>query len=167
MKKTMSVFLCLAAVLPGGCKGKHREVSESAKLAAENLVSEAQFAWQIREYPRVEELCRKAIAQREDYPEYWVLLGMARRRQENTSGAREAYNRALELHADRYEREKKDEDLAHQAWVLALLGRQDEALKFLEKSLKEHPGSAVLQRMANPNGLPRTFRTAQFRELAL
>ena len=165
--KTISVFLCIAVVVLGGCKARHKEVSPQAKLAAENLISEAQFAWQIREYSRVEEICVKAIEQRGDYPEYWVLLGMARRRLDNTSGARKAYKQALELHADRYDREKKDEDLAQQAWVLALLGKTDEALKFLEKSLKDHPDSAVIQRMAAPQGLPHTFQTSQFKELAL
>ena len=165
--KTLTFLLCVAVVLLGGCKSKHKEVTPAAKLVAENLISEAQFAWQIHEYPRVEELCLKAIDQRGDYPEYWVLLGMARRRQDNTSGARKAYKHALELHADRYDRDKQDEDLAQQAWVLALLGKQDEALKFLEKSLKDHPGSAVIQRMANPQGLPHTFQTSQFKELAL
>lgn len=165
--KPLALFLCLVLALLAGCKGKPKELSPTEKLAVENLISEAQFALQIREYSRAEELFQRAITLREDFPEYWVLLGMARRRQDNLDGARKAYKHALELHKERYDREKKDEDLAQQAWVLALLGRTDDALKFLEQSLKDHPDSAVLRQMADPRGLPRTFQTAQFKELAL
>jgi tetratricopeptide (TPR) repeat protein len=100
-------------------------------------------------------------------PEYWVSLGMARRRQDNTSGARKAYETALDLHADRYKQTKTPEELVQQAFVLALLGKKDDALKLLNKGLKDHPDSVVIKKMADPRGLPRTFQTEEFKALAL
>ena len=165
MKRTALLLLCAAAVLPGGCKDKPKVVSAEDKLKAENFVSEAQFSMQIREYARAEELFQKAIAVRGDYPEYWVALGMARRDQDNTGGARKAYKKALDLFEDRYDRDKNDEDLGQEAWVLALLGRTDDAVALLNKSLKKHPDSAYLRKMADPNGLPHTFQTDDFKAL--
>lgn len=163
--KYPTLFLCAAITLLGGCKPK--AVSAEDKLKAENIVSEAQFSMQIREYSRAEELFNKAIELRADYPEYWVALGMARRHQDNKDGARAAYKKALGYLEDRYSSEKNLEDLGQKAWVLALLGRTDEAVQFLQKSLKEHPDSAYLQKMADPRGLPHTFQTAEFKELSL
>ncbi len=165
--KHLPLILCVAVALLGGCKGKPKVLSAGDRLKAENLVSEAQFSMQIREYSRAEELFKKAIEIREDYPEYWVALGMARRRQDNRDGARDAYKKAVGLIDDRYKAEKDEKDLGQKAWVIALLGKTDEAGKFLQKSLKEHPDSAYLQKMADPRGLPHTFQTSEFKELSL
>ena len=165
--KRLPLIFCVAVALLGGCKGKPKELSAADKLKAENLVSEAQFSMQIREYSRAEELYKKAIEVRGDFPEYWVALGMARRHQDNKDGARDAYKKALKLVEDRYTDKKNEEDLGQKAWVLALLGRKDEALKFLDKSLKEHPDSAYLKKMADPRGLPHTFQTAEFKDLSV
>ncbi len=165
--KRLPLLLCIAVALLGGCKGKPKVISDTDKLKAENFVSEAQFSMQIREYSRAEELFQKAIAVREDYPEYWVALGMARRRQDNKDGARAAYKKAIDLIEDRYDQEKDEKDLGQEAWVLALLGRTDDAVQFLQKKLKEHPDSDYLKKMADPRGLPHTFQTDEFKELAL
>ena len=165
--KRLSLLLCVAVALLGGCKGKPKVLSDSDKLKAENIVSEAQFSMQIHEYARAEDLFQKAIEVRDDYPEYWVALGMARRRQDNKDGAREAYKKALGYVEDRYVDKKNEEDLGQKAWILALLGRTDDALSFLNKSLKEHPDSEYLQKMASPRGLPHTFQTDDFKELSL
>ena len=51
--------------------------------------------------------------------------------------------------------------------MLGLLGRKDEAIKILEKGVKDHPDSAPLKKMADPRGLQRTFQTAEFKALAI
>jgi len=167
MNRLLSVLVCAVVLVAAGCSKKSKEVPEIVKKEAATLLSEAQFAMSIREYSRAEELITRALKLREDVPEYWVSLGMARRKQDNTGGARKAYNEALELHTDRYKEENKPEELAQQAFVLALLGKTDEALKLLEKGLKDHPDSALMKKMADPRGLPRTFQTAEFKALAL
>ncbi|MDF3058336.1 MAG: hypothetical protein K0R17_2551 [Rariglobus sp.] len=167
MTRLFFVLACAAALLASGCSKQPKEVPEVAKKEAAALVSEAQFAMSIREYSRAEELIQRALKLHDDMPEYWVSLGMALRKQENKDGARKAYQKALGLHEDRYEADKRPEELAQQAFVLALLGKTDEALKLLEKSVKEHPDSAELKKQAGPRGFPRTFQTAEFKALAL
>jgi tetratricopeptide (TPR) repeat protein len=167
MKPLFFALVCAAVLLAAGCSKQPKEVSEVAKKEAAALISEAQFAMSIREYTRAEELVRRALQLHEAMPEYWVSLGMALRKQENKDGARDAYKTALGLHQDRYKAERKPEELAQQAFVLALLGKTDEALKTLEKGLKDHADSEVMKKMAHPRGLPRTFQTPEFKALAL
>lgn len=167
MKRLFIVLACVAALFASGCSKKPKEVPEVVKREAASLASEAQFAMQIREYSRAEELFQRALKLRDDVPEYWVSLGMARRRQDNLDGARKAYKEALGLHADLYKADHQPEQLAQQAFVLALLGRTDDALKLLEKGLKDHPDSAVMKKMADPRGLPSTFKRPEFRELTI
>lgn len=165
MKRLFVILACVGALVGAGCSKKSEEVPAAVSAEAASLLSEAQFAMQIREFSRAEELIQRALKLREDLPEYWVSLGMARRRQDNTSGARKAYERALEMHRDRYDENKKPEELSQQAFVLALLGKTEDALKLLAKGLEDHPDSAVMKKMADPRGLPRTFKTAEFKEL--
>ena len=131
------------------------------------LMSEAQFASSIREHSRAAELIERAIKLRDDIPEYWVSLGMARRQQDDKSGARKAYEKALGMHAAAYKKSKDPEQVGHQAFVLGLLGRSEEGLKILGKGIKDHPENAELKKMADPRGLPNTFKSARFKELAI
>jgi tetratricopeptide (TPR) repeat protein len=167
MKRIFTAFVCVTVLLAAGCSKKVKEVPEVTKMEAATLISEAQFAMSIREYGRAEELIQRAIDLTDEVPEYWVSLGMTRRKQDNTDGARKAYKRALELHKERYEESKKPEELAQQAFVLALLGKTDEALKVLENGLKQYPDSPAMKKMADPRGLPSTFQRAEFKELAV
>jgi tetratricopeptide (TPR) repeat protein len=167
MKRLFVLVLCVLLAAVTGCSKKNKEVSAAVKSESAMLVSEAQFAMQIREFGRAEELMQRAVKLREDMPEYWVTLGMARRKQDNKGGARKAYTTALELHTARYKEGHQLEELAQQAFVLALLGRGDEALALLSQGLKDNPTSPVMQKMADPRGLPRTFKTDEFKALAL
>ena len=168
MKRLFTVFICVTTLaLAAGCTKKLKEVDPQAEKEAKLLMSEAQFAMSIREYPRAEELIRRSIKLTDEVPEYWVSLGMTLRKQDNKDEARKAYKRALELHTLRYEISKKPEELAQQAFVLGLLGKTDDALKVLEKGLKEYPDSPVMKKMADPRGLPSTFKNQQFKDLTV
>ena len=167
MNRLLLVIVCSFAALFAGCSRKAKEISESAKAEAATFANEAQFAMTIREFSRAEELFQRAVKIHEDKPEYWVALGMARRKQENKDGARKAYKEALSIHVARYKEEKKPEELAQQAFVTALLGKTDDALKLLEKGLQDHPDSALLKKMADPRGLPRTFKSEDFKNLSV
>jgi tetratricopeptide (TPR) repeat protein len=165
MKRILFAVACAAALLLAGCSKK--EADPAVEAEARMLASEARFAMQIREFKRAEELMQRAIDLHDGQPEYWVTLGMARRRQDNISGARKAYEKAFSMHKARYKDEKNPEELAQQAFVLALLGRAGDALKLLEKGVKDHPDSAALKKMADPRGLPRTFQNPEFKALAI
>ena len=167
MKRFFILQVCAAFAVGAGCSQKNKEVPAATKAEAATLASEAQFAIQIREFSRAEELLQRALKLREDMPEYWVTLGMARRKQDNKDGARKAYKTALGLHTDRYKETHQPEELAQQVFVLALLGRVDEALALLNQGLKDHPNHPVMQKMADPRGLPRTFKTEEFKALSL
>jgi tetratricopeptide (TPR) repeat protein len=166
--KRLLVLVCVGLLMIAtGCEKKPSEVPLAIKAEAASLASEAQFAMQIREFARAEELLQRALKLREDMPEYWVTLGMARRKQDNKNGARTAYTAALKLHAAAFKSDHQPEQLAQQAFVLALLGRQDEAVELLNKGLTDFPNNPVMQKMADPRGLPRTFKTEEFKTLAL
>jgi len=167
MKRLLFCVACACFLCVTGCSKKHQEVPVAVKAEAASLISEAQFAMQIREFSRAEELIQRAIKLRDDVPEYWATLGMAQRKQDNREGARQAYKKALSLHVDRYKESRQPDELAQQAFVLGLLGRTDEALKLLEQGLKDYPDSSAMKEMADPRGLPRTFQTAEFKALAL
>lgn len=167
MKHPFAVLACAAALLAAACSRQTKEVPPAVAAEAKMHISEAQFAIQIREFKRAEELVRRALELRDDVPEYWVTLGMVLRRQDDVSGARKAYEKALALHVAAYKAEKKPEDLGHQAFVLGLLGRKDEAFKLLDKGIKDHPDSTLLKKMADPRGYPRTFESAEFKALAI
>ena len=167
MNRLFALLVCAVLALGAGCSKKNKEVTAAIKAESAMLASEAQFAMQIREFDRAEELLQRALKLRDDMPEYWVTLGMARRKQDNKEGARKAYKVALGLHTDRYQADHQPEELAQQAFVLALLGREDEALARLAQGLKDHPNNPVMQKMADPRSLPHTFKTAEFKALAL
>lgn len=167
MKRIPLILVFSVLLLAAGCSKKAKEVPAGVKAEAAMLISEAQFASSIREYPRAEELIERAIKLRDDVPEYWVTLGMTRRKQDNKDGARKAYEKALGLHKSRYKADKTPEELGQQAFVLALLGRTEEALKVLAQGIKDHPDDATMKKMADPRGLPATFKNAKFKELAI
>jgi tetratricopeptide (TPR) repeat protein len=170
MKRVLFSLTCVSALLISGCSKQakeEKEVPTVVKAEAAALVSEAQFAMEIREYARAEELIQRALKLREDMPEYWVTLGMAHRKQEEKDDARKAYKKALGLHVDRYKKKKDPAEIAHQAFVLGLLGQTEEALKLLSQGVKDHPNSSFLKDKADSRGLPRTFRTPEFKALSL
>jgi len=167
MKRISFALACAVFLLATGCSKKIEEVSTAVKAETAMLISEAQFASSIREHARAEELIERAIKLREDVPEYWVSLGMARRQQDDKSGARKAYEKALGIHAANYKKTKDPEQVGHQAFVLGLLGRSEEGLKLLAKGIKEHPENTELKKMSEPRGLPNTFKSSRFKELAI
>jgi tetratricopeptide (TPR) repeat protein len=167
MKRLLTLVACVVVFALAGCSREPKEVSDGVKAEAATLMSEAQFAMSIREYARAEELIQKALQLREDVPEYWVSLGMVRCKQDKKSSARPAYEKALKLHTARFKKDNKPEELAQQAFVLGLLGKTDDALKVLADGLKQFPESATMKKMADPRGLPRTFKSEDFKSLMI
>ena len=73
-----------------------------------NLLSEADFANQLRDYARTEPLLAKAVVIMPDICENWVLLGAARKRLNDTVGARTAYREALAAFERSFKAEPKE-----------------------------------------------------------
>lgn len=159
-------LLGVAAALLGAC-GRPQVTTLQRKEAA-HLASEAQFAVTLRDYARAEPLLAKAVAICPDTPEYWLTLGTVRRRMDNRSGAKSAYERALDTSRDAYDRDPKNsEPLLQQVYVLALLGRMDDARDALAKAQKKHPDDRTVRAFVESRQLEHLADDPSFKELAL
>ena len=160
------LFLTLAGGLTAGCGRK--EITSLQRKQAENLVSEADFASSLRDYPRAEGLLAQAVAVCPDTPIYWLNLGSVRRRQGNRAGAKTAYEEVLDLARANYRKDGKDpEPLLQQVYVLALLGRMEDARAALEKAKKNHPDDRNVRAFVERNQLDHLADEPAFKEVAL
>jgi Flp pilus assembly protein TadD len=169
MKCLPALLLGFALLFCPGCKPsvKSREITPLQRKQAANLVSEAEFAVTLRDFARAEGLYRQAAELCPDVPEFWENLGVTRRRLNDRDGARTAYRQALAAHEERYERGKNTDDLLQQAWLLALLGRDREALQRMQKALAAHPDDPRLRLATDPKWLERLHADPAFKEIAL
>jgi Flp pilus assembly protein TadD len=167
--KSVVVLLITAAILTtAGCKPKPADISSLSRKQAASLVSEAQFAMSLRDYARAEPLFEAAAKLCPDDGDYWLGLGVTRRRSGNTAGARKAYEQARSAFRDAYKVDATDmEALVQEVYVLALLGRMDEAKTTLEKARKKDPADARLRLLADNKQLEEMISQPAFKELAL
>ena len=155
------------AVLGAGCS-RHKEITSLQRKEAASLVSEAQFAVTLRDYARAEPLLAKAVALCPDTSDYFLSLGTVRRQMDNRAGAKQAYEQALDLCRDAYRRDGKNtQPLLQQIYVLALLGRMDDARDALAKAQKDHPDDATVRGIIESKQLDRLADDPGFKEKAL
>lgn len=168
MKLLCSSLLLLAlVVLPSGCARK-KPISDIDRKQAANLASEADFAVTVREYPRAEGLMVQATTLCPDTGAYWVSLGSARMRLGNRNGARDAYKHALSAFEDAAAKNKQDTEPAlQQVFVLALLGRVDDARAFQERLLKQRPDNGDIRAFVEGKRLDALLNDPQYKQLAL
>lgn len=160
------LLLGLAAGFTAGCS--RREVTPLQRKQAANLVSEAGFAITLRDYARAEGLLTSAVAVCPDAPEYWLNLGSVRRRLGNRPGAKAAYESMLDLLKDTYRRNAKDPSpLLQSVYVLALLGRLDDARDALAQARKNHPDDRAVRLFVENKQLERLPDDPTFKEIAL
>ncbi len=166
MKQLFPLLLALVLLASGGCKPK--EIPAVQRKQAANLVSEAQFALTLRDYARAEPLFDQATKLCPDTGEYWIDLGVTRRRLNNKSGAKSAYEKAVDVFRAAFEKESKDTDaLLQEVYALALLGKADEGRKVLEKARKKLPDSRPLRGFVESKQLDHILEDPGFKELAL
>jgi tetratricopeptide (TPR) repeat protein len=159
-------MLGLTTALFAGCAPK--EITALQRKQGASLVSEASFAMTLRDYPRAEGLLVQAVAACPDNSDYWLSLGTVRRRMDNRAGARESLEQALQTGRARYKREPQNSQLLlQQVYVLALLGRVDEARATLAQARKDHPDDRNIRVFAENGELDRILADPGFRELAL
>lgn len=162
---------CTRVLLAGalglaGC-GKP-EISETKRKEAALHAGEAQTAITLRDWARAEGLLAKAAEAAPDTASYWTGLGAMRVRLGNKSGAKAAYERALEAHAAAAKHDPKDPE----AWlkrvtVLALLGRTADARELLAKTQKEFPGHRDVKAYIDGKALDTLLADPEFRKNAL
>lgn len=167
MKLLCSCVLLLALwLVPSGCAKK--QITDLDRKKAATLVSEAEFAVTVREYPRAEGLLVQATTLCPDDGSYWLSLGSTRMRMGRRDGARTAYKHALDAFADAAAKDKTDAAAGlQQVMVLALLGRVDDARAFQVKLLKQHPDDSNLRTFVTEKRLDQLLSDPEYKQLAL
>ncbi len=160
----MSVLVLAAAT---GCGPRRKPVTERDRKEAVVLVSEAQFAMNLRDWARAEGLFARAV---ELAPEadFWIGLASNRVRLGNRAGAKDAYQSAFKALEDDIAREGAGAELwLRQANVLALMGRHDESRALLAKAAKRFPNEKRIQTLLDPTQFQKMISAPGFKEIAL
>lgn len=165
--RRIALALSVCALLLGGC-GRKKEISEHARKEAAHLTAEADFAMNLRDWPRAESLMAKAAELCPDSGPYWVNLGGVRKRMGNRDGARSAYKKALAAYEDDAREDKANaEAWLQQVYVLALLGQTEDARKRVEKMSRQFPNSAAVRAFIDRRQLDSLLADPLFKEMAL
>jgi tetratricopeptide (TPR) repeat protein len=170
MTKRVLTLAAMAALLFGaGCKPKVKEISSLQRREAESLVSEAKFALSVRDIARAEATLARATAICPDVGDYWLELGRCRVKLNNRGPAKDAYKMALAVYEADAKRDVsiRGPSLLRQIYVLALLGRADDARAVLTKARKELPGNVELRSFAEGRQLEQMLESPLFKEVAL
>jgi len=176
MKPPLIYTLAAACLLLAACHkkpvdkaaaGQPKDVPKIVAAEAANLVSEASFAVQIRDYARAEKSLARAVELRPDIPDWWSSLGSACKRQSKIGDARSAYKKALAIYEKRYAATADVTDLQQQLIMLVLLGREDDARTLLEQSCKKQPDQPVLKRLSEGKIVDQLLRDPNIQQLKL
>ena len=169
MTKRLTILAAFALLLLGGCGPKASKVTSMQRKEAAALVSEAQFALSVHDSARAEGLLAKATALCPDTGDYWFELGQLRARSGNRPAAKSAYKSALAA----YESEAAANPRAYatavlrQVYVLALLGRTDDARAVLAKAQKARPDDRDLRAFVENKQLDQLLANPAFKAVAL
>jgi tetratricopeptide (TPR) repeat protein len=163
----LAATVALALVL-AGC-GK-KEVSELARKQADHFAAEAEFAITLRDWARAEGLLAQAAALVPGNGVVWTNLGSVRVRLNNKSAAREAYLKALKAYEDEAAADKAKADpepWLKQVYVLALLGRTNDARALLEKTARQFPGHRNVKAFVERKQFDAMLADPNFKQAAL
>jgi len=168
MSRRPLIFAAAAAlVFAGGCKPKAKEITSLQRKEAATLVSEALFALQLHDLPRAEGLYVQATALCPDEGKYWVDLGSLRVRLGHRDAARTAYKSALTAYETLGADNKDPQPLLQQVYVLALMGRVDDAKAALAKVQKLFPDNRAVRGFTEGGQFEKMLADPRFREIAL
>ncbi|HEX2853159.1 MAG TPA: tetratricopeptide repeat protein [Opitutaceae bacterium] len=167
MKRIFILFIALGFLL-GGCGRRAKEITSLQRKEAETLASEADFAMTLRDLPRTESLLTKVVALCPDNGEYWVNLGAVRMRLGEREKAKTAYQSALAAYKDAAKLEPLNtERILQQVYILALLGRVDEARKLVEQTQKKFPEDRFVREFVQEKQFDRMLAERNFKEVSL
>ena len=168
MKGFSALLVGLVLLAGAGCKPKAKNIPPLQRKEAASLVSEAQFAVVMRDFARAEPLYVKATKLCPDAGDYWLALGITRRRMSNKAGTKAAYERARTAFQDAYEIDRTQVDaLLQELYVLCLLGRADEARVTFAKAQKKDPTNPRLRSFQESKQIDQLTQDSAFKELAL
>lgn len=166
-----SLVFLLAVFLVAGCAKKKKEITSLDRKKAENVVSEAQFAMTLKDYQRAAGLFDQATTLCPDNGQYWVGLGSNKMKLGERDAARKAYSQALTAFQDAEKAKNSDAPASaaalQQVYVLALLGRTDDARELQTKLLTRYPNDPAVKGFVEGKQLDRLVGNPQFKALAL
>jgi Flp pilus assembly protein TadD len=160
------VALVLAAVVVlSGCRA--REITSLQRKEAANVISEADFAVNMKEWSRAEGLFTKAADLCPDDGAIWVNLGITRMRLHDSSGAKSAYKSALKAYKNDSESDPTNSLPAiRRAYVLVILGRADDARSVIDKAYARNPEDRRLRSFVEANGIDKILADPELKELS-
>jgi tetratricopeptide (TPR) repeat protein len=163
---TPRVALLLAAALTlSGCHRK--EITKLERDQAADMVSEAEFAVTLKEWSRAEGLYANAVKLCPDVGDTWVNLGIVRMRQNDRGGARSAYKSALSAYKDEVALDPTHTmAVLHRAYVLVILGREDEARSVIEKAREGNPDDRTLRSFVENRGMEKMLADPGLKSLS-
>ena len=180
MKFSRVLLLVLGCVvaLTTGCGKKQQptkpkvEITSLQRKEALTLVSEAELAKTLRDYPRAEGLYTKATVLCPDTGDYWMNLGMVQVRLNKKPDAKKSYEAAADAYKDALESggvdKKPDPDAGLQrVAMLALLGRLDEARTELANLAKRFPDDRQVKAFVQDKELDRMIQDPGFKGSAI
>lgn len=160
--------ILVVVLLSSGCGSNDVEVNSRDQKEAANLVSEAQFALQLRDSARAEGLLTKATKLDPTVPDMWLMLGACRKRLGNSGGAKQAYKEALSAQERLAKKEPTLGDpRLGQVYIHALLGDEPAARKALDKAAKDLPNDRSIRQFIADKALDRMLTDPGFKENAL
>ena len=143
--KITPLTLILSLAFFVSCTRSHQ--SDSARV--EELGSQSTVALNARDYSTSQRLAAEATRLDPKFAEAWVAYGMSSIKLGQTNEAREAYERALSLYQARLRQNPSDSNQAlQQIFLLALLGRFDEAEAVLKRAHIEYPSDNQISTLA-------------------
>lgn len=163
-------LLALAATLVAltGCKPKAREITALQRKEADFLVAEAAAAMNLKDWARAESMLAKAVETVPDNGVCWTSLGATRLRLGNKAGAKEAYQGAFRAYETQLASNGDNvEAWLKQVYVLALLGRIDDARTMLDKVNKRFPNHRNVRAFVDGKQLDRMIADPTFQRNAL
>jgi tetratricopeptide (TPR) repeat protein len=162
------ILVAVALAVAGGCGRKKKEITELQRKEAALQASEAEFSMTMKRWDEAEAALAKATTLAPDTGQYWVSLGSMRMKQGKRDAAREAYKGALQAFEDTAAKEKTDAGAwLQQVYVLALLGRVDDARARLEKAAKQFPDQRNVRLFVESKQIDKMLADPKFKENAL
>jgi Flp pilus assembly protein TadD len=168
MNRAIVILLVLLGVLGTGCGRRTKEITSLQRKEAASLASEAEFAMTLRDLPRTQALLTKVVELCPDEAEHWSNLGSVRMRLGDRDGAKRAYESALGVYKDLAKREPKNAGAClQQVYMLALLGRVEDARKLVEKTQKKFPEDRDVRSFVESKQLERMLMDPSFKQVSL
>jgi tetratricopeptide (TPR) repeat protein len=168
MTRLTLILAGASLLLATGCKPKPKPITSLERKEAASLASEARFAITIRDYARAEGLFAQAAQLCPDTADFWINLGMTRRRLKNSAGAKTAYQSALAAFREASAKQPTEAGpMLRQVYVLALLGQPSEAKALLEQVNKKFGDDPGVRAFVDGRQLDHMLADPVFKEIAL